>query len=72
MDPEKERLEQNSSGRDEIQTAKGCTSLDQIRNEDVINELGISPLSEKNNRIQELMESTCAKNGTYPHSTTGI
>jgi hypothetical protein len=55
-----------------LKAAKGCTSLDQIRNEDVINELGISPLSEKNNIIQELMESTCAKNGTYPHSTTGI
>jgi hypothetical protein len=26
---------------------KGCTRLDQIRNEDIRNELGISPLSEK-------------------------
>jgi hypothetical protein len=25
-----------------------CTRLDQIRNEDIRNELGISPLSEKN------------------------
>jgi hypothetical protein len=25
----------------------GCTRLDQIRNEDIRNELGISPLSEK-------------------------
>jgi hypothetical protein len=46
MDTEKERLEQNSSGRDE-RTVKGCTRLDQIRNEDIRNELGISPLSEK-------------------------
>jgi hypothetical protein len=36
------------------------------------NELGISPLTEKNNRIQEQMESTYAKNGIYPHPTTGI
>jgi hypothetical protein len=36
-----------------LRTVKGCTRLDQIRNEDVRNELGISPLSEKNNTIQE-------------------
>jgi hypothetical protein len=36
-----------------LRTVKGCTRLDQIRNEDIRNELGISPLSEKNNRIQE-------------------
>jgi hypothetical protein len=30
-----------------LRTIKGCTRLDQIRNEDVRNELGISPLSEK-------------------------
>jgi hypothetical protein len=36
-------------------TDKGCTRLDQIRNEDIRNELGISPLSENNNRIQEKM-----------------
>jgi hypothetical protein len=30
-----------------LRTVKGCTRLDQIRNEDIINELGISPLSEK-------------------------
>jgi hypothetical protein len=35
-----------------LRTVKRCTRLDQIRNEDIRNELGISPLSEKN-RIQE-------------------
>jgi hypothetical protein len=30
-----------------LRTDKGCTRLDQIRNEDVGNELGITPLSEK-------------------------
>jgi hypothetical protein len=30
-----------------LRTVKGCTGLDQIRNEDIRNELGISPLSEK-------------------------
>jgi hypothetical protein len=35
-----------------VRTVKGCTRLDQIRKEDIRNELGISPLSEKN-RIQE-------------------
>jgi hypothetical protein len=30
-----------------LRTVKGCTILDQIRNEDIGNELGISPLSEK-------------------------
>jgi hypothetical protein len=30
-----------------LRTVKGCTRLDQIRNEDIINELSISPLSEK-------------------------
>jgi hypothetical protein len=34
-----------------LRTVKGCTRLDQIRNEDVRNELGISPLSEKNTGI---------------------
>jgi hypothetical protein len=29
-----------------LRTVKGCTRLDQIRNEDMRNELGISPLSE--------------------------
>jgi hypothetical protein len=29
-----------------LRTVKGCTRLDQIRNEDIRNELGISPLSE--------------------------
>jgi hypothetical protein len=53
MDTEKERVEQNSSGRNEtFKTVKGCTRLDQVRNEDVRNELGIFPLSEKN-KIQE-------------------
>jgi hypothetical protein len=28
-----------------LRTVKGCTRLDQIRNEDIRNELGISPLS---------------------------
>jgi hypothetical protein len=36
-----------------LRTVKGCTRLDQIRNEDIRKELGISPLREKNNRIQE-------------------
>jgi hypothetical protein len=30
-----------------LRTVKGCTRLYQIRNEDIRNELGISPLSEK-------------------------
>jgi hypothetical protein len=30
-----------------LRTVKGCTRLDLIRNEDMRNELGISPLSEK-------------------------
>jgi hypothetical protein len=30
-----------------LRTVKGCTSLDQIRNDDIRIELGISPLSEK-------------------------
>jgi hypothetical protein len=30
-----------------LRTVKGCTRLDRIRNEDIMNELGISPLSEK-------------------------
>jgi hypothetical protein len=30
-----------------LRTLKGCTRLDQIRNKDIRNELGISPLSEK-------------------------
>jgi hypothetical protein len=30
-----------------LRTAKGCTRLDQIRNEDIRNDLGISSLSEK-------------------------
>jgi hypothetical protein len=31
-----------------LRTVKGCIRLDQIRNEDVRNELSIFPLSEKN------------------------
>jgi hypothetical protein len=30
-----------------LRTVKGCTRLDQIKNQDIRNELGISPLSEK-------------------------
>jgi hypothetical protein len=30
-----------------LKTVKGCTRLDQLRNENIRNELGISPLSEK-------------------------
>jgi hypothetical protein len=30
-----------------LRTVKGCTRLDQIRNEDIRSELGIFPLSEK-------------------------
>jgi hypothetical protein len=30
-----------------LRTVEGCTRSDQIRNEDIRNELGISPLSEK-------------------------
>jgi hypothetical protein len=41
-----------------LRTDKGCTRLDQIRNENTRNELSISPLSEK-------IESTSAKTGTY-------
>jgi hypothetical protein len=52
-----------------LRTVKGCIRLDQIRNEDVRNELGISSLSEK---IIEYRNKWKAKNGTYPHSTTGI
>jgi hypothetical protein len=29
------------------------TRIDQIRNEDIRNKLGISPLNEKNNKIQQ-------------------
>jgi hypothetical protein len=36
-----------------LRIVKGCTRLDQIRNEDIRNEFGISPLSKKNNKIQE-------------------
>jgi hypothetical protein len=36
-----------------LRTVKGCTGLDQIRKEDIRNELDISPLCEKNNRMQE-------------------
>jgi hypothetical protein len=54
-----------------LRTVKGCTRLDQIRNEDIRNELGISPLSEKIIEYRKKMERTSAKNGTYPRSTTG-
>jgi hypothetical protein len=30
-----------------LRTVKGCTRLDHIRNEDIRNELGISPFSKK-------------------------
>jgi hypothetical protein len=30
-----------------LRTVKGCTRLDQIRNKDIRNDLGISPLSQK-------------------------
>jgi hypothetical protein len=30
-----------------LRNVKGCTRLDQIRNEDIRNDLGISPLNEK-------------------------
>jgi hypothetical protein len=30
-----------------LRTVKACTRLDHIRNEDIRNELGISPLNEK-------------------------
>jgi hypothetical protein len=36
-----------------LRTVKGCTRLDQVRNEDIRNELGIPPFKRKNNRIQE-------------------
>jgi hypothetical protein len=35
-----------------LRAVERCTTLDQIRN-DIKNELGISPLSKKNSRIQE-------------------
>jgi hypothetical protein len=48
MDTEKERLEQNQAAEMKyLRTVKWCTGLDQIRNEDIRHELGISPLSEK-------------------------
>jgi hypothetical protein len=36
-----------------LRTVKGCTRLDQIRNEDMRNEFGHFPFKRKNNRIQE-------------------
>jgi hypothetical protein len=30
-----------------LRIVKGCTKIDQLRNEDILNELGISPLDEK-------------------------
>jgi hypothetical protein len=35
-----------------LRTVKGCSRLEQIRNEDIRNKLGIPPLRKKN-RIQE-------------------
>jgi hypothetical protein len=55
-----------------LRTIKGCTRLDQIRNEDIRNEMGISPLSEKIIEYRNKWKAQFAKNGTYPHSTTGI
>jgi hypothetical protein len=42
MDTEKETAEMKY-----LRTVKGCTRLDQIKNQDIWNELGVSPLSEK-------------------------
>jgi hypothetical protein len=41
-------FQKNSSGREKyLRTVKGCIRLDQIRNEDIRFELGISPSREK-------------------------
>jgi hypothetical protein len=55
-----------------LRTVKAYTRLDQIRNEDDKKRVGHFPFKRNNNRIQEQMEITSAKNGTCPHSTTGI
>jgi hypothetical protein len=54
-----------------LRTVKGCPTLDQIRKEDIINELGISPSSEKIIEYRNKWKAHC-KDGTYPHSTIGI
>jgi hypothetical protein len=46
--PKEENQERNKS-QEQLKDKR----LDQIRNKDIRNELGISPLSKKNNRIQE-------------------
>jgi hypothetical protein len=53
-----------------LRTVKGCTRLDQIRNEDIRNELGISPLSQKVTEYRNKWKAHLRR--TYPHSTTGI
>jgi hypothetical protein len=59
-----------------LRTVKGCTRLDQIRNEDIRNEFGISPLSEKiiehKNKLKahlQRMEHTCIPLQAYKLST---
>jgi hypothetical protein len=54
-----------------LRTVKGYTQLDQVRNEDIRNELGFSPLREKIIEYRNKWEAHL-KNGTYPHYTTGI
>jgi hypothetical protein len=61
-----------------LRTVKGCTRLDQIRNEDIRNELGISPLSEKiieywnkwKAHLQR-MEHTCIPLQAYKYQPSG-
>jgi hypothetical protein len=61
-----------------LRTVKGCTRLDQIRNEDIRNELGISPLNEKiieyrnkwKARLQK-MEHTRISLQTYKYQPSG-
>jgi hypothetical protein len=52
-----------------LRTVKGCTRLDQIRNEDIRNELGISPLSEKIIEYRNKLKTYLQR---IEHSTTGI
>jgi hypothetical protein len=40
-----------------LRTVKGCTTLDQIRNEDIRNELGISPLSEEITEYRDIWKA---------------
>jgi hypothetical protein len=61
-----------------VRTVKGCTWLDQIRNEDIRNEWVISPLSEKmieyRNKWKahlQRMEHTCIPLQAYKYKPSG-